>query len=407
MNDDYKRSIVGLALKGHSTSSIANMIHTEEIPVTKNAVVGVLSRISPEKKEQIRQDIESGRKPELYRKHENVPVLKKKVGKPKKIDLTPYTDEIKELYKKTQKPKEIARDLNQKYPNLNAQEVYVRNHIRRIGIQRTPGEATKILSSDKEKELYDRLKRGEKPADLSSEYNLSPRTIVNKAQKQKIKIFKILRIRKRPVWTPEKIKSHDKLVSQGLESDSIAERLGVTKDALKHFRKSTGRVRKQEKLTPAIIDKIKKIRLVKITYKRPNSKNSTEVYPGEKTIKRELFRQTGKVISGSKIRELIKTIKEERKMIKTLNESRIKTILGMFSRKSSNADRIEHARHAYKIINMADERLTKQLKGAHPDVQKILEYLKGHHKDALQMLNKMGAGEDPMKVKKSKEQERM
>jgi hypothetical protein len=85
----------------------------------------------------------------------------------------------------------------------------------------------------------------------------------------------------------------------------------------------------------------------------------------------------------------------------------MKKILGMFSRKSSKADRIEHARHAYKIINMADERLTKQLEGAHPDVQKILEYLKGHHKDALKMLNKMGAGEDPMTAKKSKEQERM
>ena len=95
------------------------------------------------------------------------------------------------------------------------------------------------------------------------------------------------------------------------------------------------------------------------------------------------------------------------KMDKILLESRIKKIMGMFSRRQTGADRVEHARHAYKIVNQTVEKLKKQLEGAHPDVKQILEYLERHHTSALNMLNKMGAGEDPMKPKKSKEQERM
>lgn len=406
MIDDFKRTVVGLVKKGHSTSSVASLLNTKEKPVTKNTVVGILNRIPKEIQDNIHQEILSGNKPELYTKHENFPVATRLVRPSKRtpINLEPHTDEIKELYKTTQKPKEIARILNNNHPELNVSDVHIVKHLKNIGIQRTPGEAIKTLSVQKEKEMYDRLKAGESREELAQQYQITPKTMVAKAKKQGIQVP---RKKTTPyVWTPDKIKKHDKMVSQGVDNEAIAERLGVTKNSLDHFRKSTGRARKREEYTPDIIDKIKKIRMSKITYTNPITRRKQKTFPGEETIRDRLHFETGIKYSRRRIRQIIQTMKEE-KDNSMLNESRIKKIMGMFSRRQTGADRVEHARHAYKIVNQTVEKLKKQLEGAHPDVKQILEYLERHHTSALNMLNKMGAGEDPMKTKKSKEQERM
>lgn len=73
-HDDFTKTVVGLADKGHSTSSIASMLTTEKRKITKNSIVGLLNRTSAEDKQQIRQQLQSGDHPELYKQHKDKPV---------------------------------------------------------------------------------------------------------------------------------------------------------------------------------------------------------------------------------------------------------------------------------------------------------------------------------------------
>ena len=398
MIDDFKKTIVGLSKKGHSASSIAGLLHTKETPVTRNSIIGIINRIPKDKQEEIHQEIQSGKEPELYKKHKDVPVIKNTVGKPKKFNLDPHSDEIKELYKTTQKPKEISRILNQKYPDLNVNDVQVREHLRKIGVQRIPGESNKALTRHKEEELYGKLKGGERPEDLASEYNISPKTIINKANKLKIKIK---RKKTKTVWSEDKIKHHDKLVSQGVEPSAVAERLGVSINALNKFRSRTGRVKEKGPLSPDIIDRIKKIRQTKYGYKPSGSKFEKFVSPGEERIKRELFRQTGQEIGHHRIRKVLKSLKqqkeikeENKKMSELIVEKRIRDIIGQVltrkkKSKATAADKVDHARTAYKKLNLHLQDLKRTFAGeAHPDVQSLIDRQMEQTNQVLNVLNK-------------------
>lgn len=79
--EDFKKTIVGLSQKGHSASSIADFLHSKERPVSKNKVIGILSRTPNEEKQEIKKEIEGGNEPEEYSQHKNKPVVKKLEGK--------------------------------------------------------------------------------------------------------------------------------------------------------------------------------------------------------------------------------------------------------------------------------------------------------------------------------------
>lgn len=310
--------------------------------------------------------------------------------------LEPHTKEIENLYNQGMSSKKIAYNLGKKYSSLKDVTVrMVRRHRERKGIlPDAPRVKTSELSKEQEKEMLHRFSSGELASDLSKEYGIHPATIRTKA-----KLSGISRTGKKPsrIWTDERIKKHDELTSKGVNSEDIARRLGVSYKALRNYRSKTGKVKTLPNITPEIENKIKEIRSKKITYTDPQG-NPRQTYPGINSIQRELYKNTGQQYSSRHIQKVIKQIKESI-MIK---EDRVKSIVKILNeskrRKYTSSDKIEHARHAYRLINKHVEELKKAFKdNAHPDVQNAINAQLERSNSVLNSLNKMGTGS---KVKK-------
>jgi hypothetical protein len=79
--EDFKKTVFGLQKIGHSASSIADMLHSEERPVNKNRVIGILNRIKDDERKKFTSDLEKGIEPEEYTKFKNKPVTSKLQGR--------------------------------------------------------------------------------------------------------------------------------------------------------------------------------------------------------------------------------------------------------------------------------------------------------------------------------------
>lgn len=279
------------------------------------------------------------------------------MSRPVKTNLEPHSDEIKDMRLQGKGAKEIAWSLNKKYPDLNANRDHINHHLKKLGLSVKPKSETE------------------------------PEQTSTKSQTK-------VKIRRKQVWTPETIKKHDELTKQGIDTDSIATRLGVSKSAVNLFRSRTGRTKRPEEITPDIEQKIKAIRKQKYKYTTPYTKNPKEVYPGEKHIQQQIFSQTGKQVGQFTIRKLLglRTGKGTPKMKSTITEGRIKNIVSKLAkkRKATPEDKITHAETAYKRLNLHLQDLKRTFAGeAHPEVQSLIDRQMEHTNDVLNSLNKI------------------